>query len=518
MRSNDPPVLMVQRVSDWFVQKWNENRIPFLSALIFAFLAHTFSFTNKLINHDEVYSLFSKGATVVSGRWGLSILSYIFPDISMPWIYGVITIALLAASVCLLVNALQLHSRWTQVLTAGLILTFPSLTGTFCYMFTSSSYGIAFFLAALAPRLLQRRSIWSWIGAVLCMVFSLSIYQGYISLTAGVLVLILIRQLMDGEAPLTVLRRGVLYVFFLVLSMGLYYGITQIILGLLHTEMGWYASRSIDFKPSELLYKVQVAYHSFFDHFQGDSIGLIPTAFSRKLHIALLVFGGVLLVMQWFRMRRQPLSALLFAALIAIFPLAVNCIYLFILYWSIHTLVMYGFVSVYLLVLMLADGTLTHPIKINFVDCARRLSLDATAVLSALIIVGNIYIANAAYLNLHLRYENAYAFYTSLIADVKQSPEFTEGTKLAVIGTWDDPDFYEENLGFTNCLTGVTGFKPDSYSKERFLQYYLGFTVPFASEEEQAAIATSPEFEEMAVYPYYGSMRKIGDVMVIKLS
>ena len=146
------------------------------------------------------------------------------------------------------------------------------------------------------------------------------------------------------------------------------------------------------------------------------------------------------------------------------------------------------------------------------------MSLDATAVLSALIIVGNIYIANAAYLNLHLRYENAYAFYTSLIADVKQSPEFTEGTKLAVIGTWDDPDFYEENLGFTNCLTGVTGFKPDSYSKERFLQYYLGFTVPFASEEEQAAIAASPEFEEMAVYPYYGSMRKIGDVMVIKLS
>ena len=138
--------------------------------------------------------------------------------------------------------------------------------------------------------------------------------------------------------------------------------------------------------------------------------------------------------------------------------------------------------------------------------------------LSAAVILINVYVANEAYLTLHLRYENAYAFYTSLIADIRQSPEFTEGTKLAVMGTWDDPDFYEENLDFTNYLTGVTGFKPDSYSKERFLQYYLGFSIPFASEEEQASIAASPEYAEMPVYPYYGSLRKIGDVMVVKLS
>ena len=50
------------------------------------------------------------------------------------------------------------------------------------------------------------------------------------------------------------------------------------------------------------------------------------------------------------------------------------------------------------------------------------------------------------------------------------------------------------------------------------MQYYLGFTVLFASEEERSAIEASPEFAEMPVYPYYGSLRKIGDVMVVKLS
>ena len=282
--------------------------------------------------------------------------------------------------------------------------------------------------------------------------------------------------------------------------------------------MGWYASRSIDFKPSELLYKVQLAYTVFFDHFQGKSIGLMPNAFSRGLHIALLAFACVLLLLRLIRMRRRPLCALLLAALTAIFPLAVNCIYLFILFWSIHTLVMYGFVSFYLLVLLLADSVLASPVRFRFADFTRRLSLDAVSVLSALIVITNIYIANEAYLDQHLRYENAYAFYTSLIADIKANPDFTEGTKLAVIGKWGAPDFYRDNFDFSNSITGIDMFGPDTYSKEQFVQYYLGISIPFASEEELSAIEASPEFAEMPVYPYYGSLRKIGNVIVVKLS
>ena len=518
MPSSNPRPLLTETVLSWLRCKLTENRVPLLSSLIFGFLAHTFAFTNKLPNSDDVLSLFSKGGSLSLGRWGLEILSYVFPDVSMPWVYGIITIGLLAVSVCLLVHTLQLRSKWIQGLAAGLVLTFPSLTGTFSYMFTSSSYGVAFLLAALAPWLLQKKSLWCRLVALPCMIFSLSIYQGYVSLTAGVLVLVLMRQLMDGEDFGTVFRRGLAYVGFLILSMGLYFGITQILLRLFHTEMGWYASRSIDFKPSELLYKVQLAYTVFFDHFQGKSIGLMPNAFSRGLHIALLAFACVLLLLRLIRMRRRPLCALLLAALTAIFPLAVNCIYLFILFWSIHTLVMYGFVSFYLLVLLLADSVLASPVRFRFAAFTRRLSLDAVSVLSALIVITNIYIANEAYLDQHLRYENAYAFYTSLIADIKANPDFTEGTKLAVIGKWGAPDFYRDNFDFSNSITGIDMFGPDTYSKEQFVQYYLGISIPFASEEELSATEASPEFAEMPVYPYYGSLRKIGNVIVVKLS
>ena len=144
--------------------------------------------------------------------------------------------------------------------------------------------------------------------------------------------------------------------------------------------------------------------------------------------------------------------------------------------------------------------------------------LNILPFLCSAVIAVNIYTANEAYLALYLRYENTFAFYTSLIADVQQNPDFTEGTQLAVIGTWEDPGFYEEHLSFTRRLTGMGGIKPDSYSRGRFMQAYIGFPVPFAPYDKQYEIAASAEFAEMPVYPYYGSMRKIGDTFVVKLS
>ena len=41
---------------------------------------------------------------------------------------------------------------------------------------------------------------------------------------------------------------------------------------------------------------------------------------------------------------------------------------------------------------------------------------------------------------------------------------------------------------------------------------------PFATDEEVAEIMASPAYAEMAVYPYYGCMQMIDDILVVKLS
>ena len=145
-------------------------------------------------------------------------------------------------------------------------------------------------------------------------------------------------------------------------------------------------------------------------------------------------------------------------------------------------------------------------------------TLNAMSLVLALTVAASTYIANESYLLLHLRYENAYAFYTSLIADVKMTPDFDENTKLAVVGTFQEPSYYLDKFPFSDHLTGTDGFLPDVYSKDKFLEYYIGFAIPMASDEEISAITATPEYENMAVYPYYGSMQMFDDILVVKLS
>lgn len=511
--------LIWQPVLAWLQLKIAEHRIPLFSAMLFGFLAHGFAFSNKLINHDDVSALFMKGGTVTSGRWGLGALDSIFPNYSMPWIYGILAIVIMAAAICCIVRIFDIRNKLLQGLLAGLIITFPSLTGLFGYMFTTSSYAVSFLLAVLSVWLITKPKLRYGIPALMCMVLSLSIYQSYISISASMLVLCLIRQLLQGEHFLAVLRRGIYYVTFLILALIGYYIATQIVFLITGTTFGVYAEGSITLSASSLLSGVGLAYENFSQFFTESLHGLIPTSLSRMLHGAALAVSVLLLLLRLLdKQKREPLAIVLLLVLIGILPLAINCMYLITASDAIHTLVLYSFITVYLLMAVLADDFLAG-LELSGIRAAiRTLSLNVLTILLAVIIVCNTYIANEAYLNLHLRYENAYAFCTTLLSDLRQQSDFTEDTKIALIGDYQDPAYYEEKFWHTDLITGVHGFLPDSYSMDRFLEYYMGFPLPMATPEEIAQIQQSPEFKAMAVYPYYGSMQMIDGFFIVKFS
>lgn len=508
-------VLLLQPVLTWMGKWIREDRIPLLCAILFGFLAHGFACTNKLVNHDDVSALFIKGGTVTSGRWGLGALDSIFPNYSMPWIYGLLTIIIMSAAICIILHIFAIRSKFLQGLLAGLIITFPSLTGLFGYMFTTSSYAVSFLLAVLAVWLITRKNLWYAIPALMCMVLSLSIYQSYISIAVSMLVLVLIQQLLHGESFLTVLRRGIYYVGFLVIALAGYYVATQLVFLITGTSFGVYAEGTITLSFSSILSGSALAYESFFRFLTESFHGLLPTSLSRLLHGAALACSAVLLLLRLLdQKKREPLATLLLLVLILLLPLAINCMYLITAADSIHTLVLYSFITVYLLMAVLADDFLGEGICTTISTFALNLLTLALAV----IIIINTYIANEAYLNLHLRYENAYAFCTTLLADLRQQPEFTEDTKLALIGDYQDPAYFEEKFWHTDLITGVHGFLPDSYSMDRFLEYYMGFPLPMATPEEIEQIQQSPAYEAMNRYPYYGSMQMIDGFFVVKFS
>ncbi len=514
-----PQPLLWENAIKWLTQKIKEYKIPILTSVIVGFLTYMFAFTNKLVNHDEAFMLFFKGGTLTLGRWGLGALDTIFPNYSMPWIYGVITIALITASICVILHIFHIRSKLLQALLAGSVIACPTLIGTMAYMFTVSSYAVAFLLAVLAVWLLQTGRKWYGLIALAIMILSLSIYQSYVSVAASLLVLGWRQRLQDGAEPRPVGRPGLGYVRFLILSLGLYYVATLVINRLVGVSFNSYANDNMSFDLVSIPADIVCAYQSFFRYLTEGFRGMVPTPLSRWAHYLLLAAVAVLLVFWYLTQTKTELGRIaLLAALIALLPLTISCMHLFSTPDSVHTLVLYGFIAVYILAAFVADMYLTPSVSEKLAGLSSRIMLHVITLAMAVSIVVNIYVANEVYLNLYLRYQNAFALYTSLVADLKMQPGFDEDTKLAVIGNYQIPEFYFEHYPNIDNITGTTGFHPDNYSKGRFLEYYLGFSIPLASDEEIQEIAASDEFAQMEVYPYYGSIKMIGDIFVVKLS
>lgn len=493
-------------------------RIPLISAILAGMLAHGFAFANKYINHDEVYNLFGKGATIDSGRWALGALDSILPNYSMPWIYGILTVCLIALAVCLIVHTFQIRNPLLQALLAGSIVVFPVWTGTFAFMFTSSAYGVAFLLAALSVTLLRKQHPFWWILALGCGIISVAIYQAYIAVIAALLVLILIQDLLQEEDLLKMLRRGFFYVGFLILVLGLYYIALQALLILKDVAFNEYAEERNSFQLAALPRNIALAYSHFIRAFFAGEFALIPLPFTKRIHLLCCAACAVLLLVLFLTKKMNLPRILFILALLLIFPLAVNCMYLFTPEAGIHTLVLAGFMTIYVAFVLLAEACILLVPEKKCTDLLRRILLNGLLLCLSATIISNTYFANEAYLQLHLQYENTYAFYTSLLSDIRAQPEFDEDTKLAVMGRWHYPDYFFRKFDFTYHLFGHLNSSPAEYSMDRFLEYYIGFSIPFAEPWDKEEIQNTQEYQQMPVYPYYGSIQMFDDILVVKLS
>lgn len=513
-KTNENSPLVLLGMAQWTSKEIRRNLIPLSASWIIGILAHLFAFTNKLVNYDDIQCLFSKGETYRVGRWGLCFIDSIFPNYSMPWIYGIITILLLSVAVCIVIHIFKIESKVIQVLLAGSILVFPALTATVTFLFTLSSYAFAFLLSVLSVWFLQQAHKLRFLPAIVCLVGALSIYQPYLSITASILVLLIIQDLLNDKELLPTIRKGVMYVVFLALSMILYYIATILV----QTVMGVEDSLSRgNVSLLALPQNIAFTYRNFMEILFGAHDGLIPTMYSRILHLLCLGCTAVLLLLWALVQKKKELGRfILLAVMILLLPLSGNCMPVIGTLDSNHTLVLYGLIGLfYLLPCVVADATLSAETQDWIHSRCRWICLNLVSICIALIIVFNTYLANEVYLNLYLRYENTHAFFNSITSNLQLTPGFTKDTKLALTGWFDWPPYM---IWPTENMMGASGFMPNDYSQERFLEFYLGFEITMATDEEIAQIMETPEYDDMTAYPSYGSIRIIGDTAVVRLS
>ena len=432
----------------------------------------------------------------------------------MPWIYGIITICLISIACCVIIDIFSVTNKALRILIPAVIITFPSLIGTFAYMFTSASYGLAFFTAVLAVFCLKNER---GISAFIAMVFSLSIYQAYVSVAASLLLLIIIQQLiLSGKDLQKIIKTGVGYVLFLGFSLVAYYLLSMLIANVMGDGFGLYAAGNIDTAKDSILLRPYKAYFFYIAAILKGSFGLVQGQFGIIYHVLLILLAAAAILKWMLRKDLKIANKIWLIICIALIPLAVNCMFLFVNEHAIHTLVLYGFSMNYVIVVVIWESV--SQTSGHSDSNMSAIQEDVIVLALTAIIVVNIFTANKAYLKLHLDYENTYSFFTGLIAEIKMTEGFDEESRIAIIGKTDKllSSFEElESLG----LTGITVFELDinNNGRDKFIQRYCGFDVPFATEEEMNWIRNQEAFTQMNEYPYYGSIAKIDNYIVVKM-
>ena len=134
-----------------------EGRTAFLTAFALGLLTHAVMLLSDIPNHDGLDSMYFNQNMITSGRWFLEIACGISSFYLLPWLSGLLSIVYLSMTAVLLVKLLDVNDSILAGLVAGLLVTFPTLTSNFAYVFTMDGYMIGLFLSVLSVYLVCKK-------------------------------------------------------------------------------------------------------------------------------------------------------------------------------------------------------------------------------------------------------------------------------------------------------------------------------------------------------------------------
>ena len=494
-----------------------ELRIPALSALLSGLAAYMFCFVNKLENMDDLACMFGQGASLSSGRWGLDITKYFMPTFSVPWLNGVISLLLITAAICIVVKMFRIENVLLRILLPALLMTFPTQTCTFGYMFTAPQYALALLLAVWAASLFsasaegKRLNIKSAAEGGLLLILSLSIYQPYVAVTASYLVVYVIGITLRGERTAKdILRCGFLLVAEIAASMVLYYGITAVIQKLWGAKLNGYAEGNLN-GFAGILFGIRVAYTSFIGYFYKGyyDIASNPASMAAHILVAMLVITAAFLYVASNGDKEEKRKRMLILILcLLLLPPAVNS--LRIISSLFHNLMLFSFTSVYILA--------ASVLEICGESLQKKAGLwwkDAVYVCMIITVACNIYFSNCIYYKMYLQLNQAESFYTAVISSLMQDKDYNRNSSVAFVG--DNDVLYEIPMIYTGNLAGIRDGIVGTYSQKEFIKTFLGVDMNVCDWDVTDVLETDPRVLEMPPYPAYGSIRNIDGIYVVRL-
>jgi len=499
--------------------------LAFISTIAFTLIVHGVGFVNKFVNEDSIIGIFIPLTNDYQlGRWFAPIVqSLTRGGYTVPWVIAVYSTIFLAFAVSFLVSVLEMKSKLFIVLSALLIVSFPSVARQFAYEFMAIAYTASLLLAVLAVYFTKTYKFGFIVGAFSLML-SLALYQSYIGFTIGVSIFILIQMLLREDVSIKkAATQSSKYIACGILGIIMYFISVEISLiihdGILLDYRGLDNMGRIPL--SDLPSLLRGSFNSFIDFFTMRSRFFYVNTVQSVAYMLLLLAAAYLLSYAIIskKMYREPIRVVLIVGLLLTMPIGLNIVDVITPQMRSGVLQVHQFVLVIILVFVICEA-----VEIE----SRAINLCRWVVLCMALITGANYMRDSGlyYFQLHVYYERTFAFYNRVLTRIEMVDGLERNMVIAPIGNLSIPITFQPSArqfdpiisdqGLWGQFVGVN--QDHHYKMVMFISHYLGVQFLLASVEQTDLIRGNQEFRDMPVWPHMDSVAIIDGILVLKLN
>lgn len=516
-------------------------KFTFLMTVMFSIFAHGFRYSNNLYSHDALLNVCQKDDSwqVSLGRFLQPLTMYLRGDIVTTWVIVIIAMVCYCFSVYLIIDILQIESRYMIALVAGVaVCNITITTANASFIPWLDMYGIALLSAVSGVYMCLKEKLWQNLLAILAFTVSLGMYQAYIDVALSLCVIVLIHKCIENEDFKAIIKMGIKMVVCFLIAGVLYYVLWQVALNLYQVapadsyngmaDVGNFAGVSI----------IGLLWHAgkmFFDCQKNIDIFSIYNSLQidlamgwQKLIWLLTIFTGVFSFFSIIKLNLKKKTKwvnILFEMFGMIcFLLAINFVYV-ISKGMEHALMIYSFQMPFIFAAAIAEwhnrangeGEL---LKQGITDKTKLLDILQKVVTICLLVVmiwNNIVFSNQLYLKEELQEKATMSFMTRVVKDIEEFEGYIPGvTPVYFWGYVNSADCMIKLPDFEEITALGVGDSPITYhgTEAKFLTYFMNENI----NTLQTADILNAGVEEMPNYPAKDSIKMVKGVLVVKLS
>lgn len=511
-----------------------DRKFVFLWTVILAVITHFLLLSHLILSQDGLYNgiHYTAGAYEASlGRWGIDFFDSLRNNIAFPFITTMISIVLMGIVNVLLVDLFEIKGKIFKIFTILSTVVSPSLCMTLLYTYTADAYFFAMFFSVFTVYSLykiknKKLGIFLAIVSFVCM---LGIYQSYMGITVGLILMMSMKKLLCEEnSGLVVLKDIFIKAVILIVSAIAYFLLTTWILNANDIKMSAYGGMnqiSIVTIFNSLITSLKSAYLGFIKYFFADGVILNRTWKREQGYLVFFILYFISMLCLFIKMKKSGkenkdifIKMLLSAMIICVLPIALNLVVVLAPGNDIYYLTATQMTLMIPFVLMCMELLEPEEMMAKFLNWVMVIVLGMIMITYFLSII-------VTYETVEISYNQAKSVANRVIDRMEEYPGYRSGMNSLFAGVIDDVNFPKRldiyNFALTNSFRSSIlhgTYQGQQNTWRNFIEIYCGIHINFCQDYEYDTIVNSEEFKEMNVFPGENSVRIIQDVMVVKFT